>query len=110
MIPNLYPADELARLRTDIRRLEAREQELRKGFLAGKLPLFGYESRVELRQSKRKVFLRERLGPEVLNDPKYWGERVTKTVLVVTPASTAANPRSTPPPRASPSGAAPALR
>jgi hypothetical protein len=90
MIPNLYPADELARLRVDIRRLEAREKELREGFLAGKFPLFGYENRVEVRQSKRKVFLRDRLGLEVLNDPQHWEDRVTKTVLVISPASTVA--------------------
>ena len=105
MIPNLYPADELAYLRAEIKRLEAREKELRSGFLAGKLPLVGYESRIEVRQSKRKVFLRDKLDPKILNDPKLWEERLGLTVVVVSPASTVAYPRSTLPPRGSPRAA-----
>ena len=110
MIPNLYPADEIAQIRAEIRRLEAREQELRAGFLAGKLPLVGYESRVEVRKAKRRVFLRDKLSAQVLSDPKLWEERLALTVIVVTRASTLADRHSIQPPRGSLTGAGRGLR
>ncbi|MEL6641971.1 MAG: hypothetical protein AAFP98_11780 [Pseudomonadota bacterium] len=41
---NIHPADELAMIRTDMRRLKEREAFLRNGFLAMRLPTRGEET------------------------------------------------------------------
>lgn len=55
MLPNLYPADELVLIRNQIRRLKVREAVLRKDFLDGKAPLFGFEARVKIKTSNIRV-------------------------------------------------------
>lgn len=84
MMRNIHPADELAQIRADIKRLKTREDVLRRGFLAGVLPPNGDMARVDVRVTKRLAFTRERLPDEVLADKTYWIEKVTKLVRVLT--------------------------
>ena len=81
-IRNLHPADELALIRGEITLLEAREAELRSGFLSGQLPVTGAAARVEIRQQQRRIFCKERLPPAILNDPQLWEQRVVLAVVV----------------------------
>ncbi len=79
---NMHPADELAWLRAEIRRLCRREAELRERFVAGGAPVQGEEARVTVRSARRAVFRRERLPVAILSDPAYWDTRLTQTVTV----------------------------
>lgn len=82
MIPNLYPADELALIRSQIKRLELQEQKLREGYLEGRLNPVGYENSVEIKVQKRRTLLRDRLPKAILEDPRYWRETETRAVVV----------------------------
>lgn len=82
MIPNLYPADELALIRDQIKRLELQEQALREGYLQGRLNPVGYETTVEIREQRKRHLLRDRLPPEILHDPQFWEEKVVRAVIV----------------------------
>lgn len=79
---NMHPADELAWLRAEIRRLARREAELRDRFVTGEAPLEGVEARVIVRSSRRAVFRRERLPSDLLSDPALWDTQTTHTVTV----------------------------
>ncbi|MWD29164.1 hypothetical protein E0K89_016920 [Aquicoccus sp. SCR17] len=79
---NMPPADELAHVRAEIRALRAREAELRDGFLAGRLDPSGIEARIRVKQSRRKVFLRERLPTRLQTDPALWETRLCRVVQV----------------------------
>ncbi len=72
MIRNIHPADELALIRDDIRRLKAREAFLQRGFLGDRLPRFGDEMVVEVAVIRNRKFLRDRLPATILNDATYW--------------------------------------
>jgi len=78
----MHPADELAWLRVEIRRLCRREAELRDSFVAGRAPAEGVEARVVVRSARRAVFRRERLPAVILSDPAFWDARLTHTVTV----------------------------
>jgi hypothetical protein len=82
MLSNHYPADELADIRARIRELKQAEKVLRDQFTKGVLGFDGSAHVVELRYSKRRVFLRDRLPASILNDPTYWETRTTKSVVV----------------------------
>ena len=78
---NRHPADELGDLRADIRRLKAREAELRERFIASGATVRGDETEVIVRRQRRRVLLRDRLPPQILQDPRLYEERVTTTVI-----------------------------
>jgi protein involved in temperature-dependent protein secretion len=80
---NMHPADELAWLRGEIRRLARREAALRERFVAGSAPVEGVESRVKVQSFRRAVFRRERLPDTVLCDPALWETQLTHRVTVV---------------------------
>ena len=82
MLINAAPADEIAEIRGQIRMLQDREAELRAGFLSGLHGWEGAEYAVELTQQRRRVLLKDRLPEAILNDPRYWDERVTQTLKV----------------------------
>ena len=79
---NMHPADELAWLREEIRRLSCREAELRARFIAGCAPRHGTEASVTVRATRRAVFRRERLPAELLSDPRFWDTRLSHAVTV----------------------------
>lgn len=75
MLTNRHPADELAKLRSEIRRLKARENDLRKVLLHGTCGLQGDDHHVVMQKQRRRVFLKDRLPQHVLSDPDLWETR-----------------------------------
>ena len=74
------PVDEYARLKTEVRRLQDRLEALREGFLRPGARLRSNQYEVQVRRQKRRVFLKDRLPPEVLADPRLWEERENEVV------------------------------
>jgi hypothetical protein len=72
MILTMTPADELASLRTQIRKLAQREAQLRFAFAAGELPTAGMSCRVIVSTKRHLQFRKELLPDDVLADPRYW--------------------------------------
>lgn len=79
---NIHPADELAMIRSDLRRLKEREEYLRKGFLTLRLPTRGDEAVATVKIVKERKFCRDRLPKHVLDDPSLWEMKVTRHVHV----------------------------
>ncbi len=79
------PADELGRVRNEIRMLRAREVELRKCFTQDcDDALFeGCDYDVEVKFQKRRVLAKDRLPREILNDPQYFDVKFTPVVRVI---------------------------
>ncbi len=82
MVRNIHPADELAMVRADIKRLKSREAFLREGFLEDTLPRHGDDAVVEVSVFSSRRFLRDRLPRKILDDEAYWGAVRTKHVSV----------------------------
>lgn len=82
MIRNLHPADELALIREDMRRLKARETFLRNGFLRDCLPRRGTDAVVEVKTLRSRVLLRDKLPDAIVDDPQFWEERRLQQVRV----------------------------
>ncbi|AUC52718.1 hypothetical protein CDO87_05705 [Sagittula sp. P11] len=79
----MHPVDELAQLRAQMRRLKAREAELRAQVLSGNAPPISNRHRVEIVRQRRPDFVKDKLPEHVLNDPWYWETRETQVVKVV---------------------------
>lgn len=79
---NMHPADELAMIRTDIRRLREREDFLRKGFLSLRLPTRGDEAVATVKIVKQRKFCQDRLPQHLLDDPDLWETKVIRHVHV----------------------------
>ncbi|MEM1386311.1 MAG: hypothetical protein AAF626_01030 [Pseudomonadota bacterium] len=71
----MHPADELAHVRKEIARLRARADHLRAGFLSGALPCRSNAREVVVTQKAQRVFRRDRLPREILDDPSMWAMR-----------------------------------
>ena len=82
MIRNLHPADELALIREDMRRLKARETFLRNGFLRDSLHRRGTDAVVEVKTLRSRVLLRDKLPDTIVDDPQFWEERRLQQVRV----------------------------
>ena len=82
MIPSFHPADELAMIRAQKRRLEDRERQLRDGYLAGTLNPIGYEASVEVKVAHQRVLLRDKLPDVIKDDPRYWEDRQVRSVVL----------------------------
>ena len=78
----MHPVDEYARLKAEIRRLEARAKVLRDGFLGSDAPLRSNRHHVVVKTQNRRVFLRDRLPAHILTDPQYWEMRQSPIVTV----------------------------
>lgn len=79
---NIHPADELAMIRTDLRRLRDREDFLSKGFLSLRLPTRGDEAVATVKILKERRFRQNKLPQHMLDDPELWETKVTRNVLV----------------------------
>lgn len=79
---NIHPADELSLVREELRRLKAREAELRAGFLTGDLPRVGSIAQVGLKVQRRRVLQRNALPPSIQNDARYWKLAESHVVVV----------------------------
>lgn len=76
----LHPADELAALRAEIKKLRAREAVLRTGFLNGSIERHGVSYCVEVKKVVSPVFVKERLPDYILNAPNLWDRRCLQQV------------------------------
>lgn len=79
---NIHPADELAMIRADLRRLKEREAFLRKGFLTKKLPMRGDEAVATVKILKQRRFRRDLLPQHVLDNADYWETQVVRHVHI----------------------------
>ena len=87
---NMPPADELELVRAEIKRLRAREAELRAALLeeGGGEP--GQDWRVEIVEQRRRTLDRAALPREIGDDPRYWREHVARVVKTVSVRARAA--------------------
>jgi hypothetical protein len=74
------PVDHYAKLKSDIRALEDQANALRASFLRPGARLRSNQFEVAVRKQRRRVFQKDLLPPQVLNDPRYWSE--TESVVV----------------------------
>lgn len=79
---NIHPADELAMIRADLRRLKERETFLRNGFLEMRLPTRGDDAVATVKIIKKRRFRRDLLPQSVLNDASLWETEVVRHVHV----------------------------
>lgn len=89
---NMTPADELGYIRAEIRRLKAREAELRAEILETG-DASGTEYTIEIRTQERRTFDRSRLPQDIQDDPAYWKlstSQIVKSVPVGNAALAAA--------------------
>lgn len=78
----MHPVDEFARLKAEIRGLEARAAALRGRFLDPSQPRRSNRYEVLVRSQTRRTFKKDLLPPEILNDPCYWEESRSEMVTV----------------------------
>ena len=79
---NMPPADELGYIRDEIKRLKAREAELRAEILeTGEAT--GTTYTVEIKTQERRSFDRTRLPQEIQDDPAFWKVSTTQVVKTV---------------------------
>ncbi len=87
------PADELAEIRADIARLNAREAVLHDAFLTDpKKGAVGRWSQVEVVQASARIFDTRLLPEAIRDDPRYWRDLVTMVVRCREVRPTAARP------------------
>ena len=79
---NIHPADELALIRADLRRLKEREAFLRDGFLCMRLPTRGDEAVATVKLLEHKTSRKDRLPQYVLDNAEYWETKVVRHVHV----------------------------
>jgi hypothetical protein len=80
---NMPAADELELVRAEIKRLKAREAELRAAMLEGGDTEPGQDWRVEVVEQRRRTLDRAALPPEIAADPRFWKERVARVVKTI---------------------------
>ena len=78
----MHPVDEYAQLKSEIKRLQTRANELRDGFLSGEV-LQSNVFIIEVREQARRILLRDCLPDEILQDPQYWEIRRSPIVRVL---------------------------
>lgn len=84
---NMTPADELGHIREELKRLKARETELRTELLAtGEAS--GTDYTIEIKTQERRTLDKDKLPPEILEDPYYY-KISTSQVLRSVPVETA---------------------
>jgi hypothetical protein len=79
---NIHPADELAMIRADLRRLKEREAFLRKGFLEMRHDTRGVDAVATVKVLKTRRFCRDRLPSHVLENADYWETQIVRQVEV----------------------------
>ena len=78
----MTPADELGLLREEMRRLKAREAELRTEILETG-DASGTEYTVTIKTQERRVLDKDKLPKEILDDPYYYKISTSQTVRTV---------------------------
>lgn len=90
---NMSPADELGHIREELKRLKARETELRTEILETG-DASGTDYTIQIREQERRTLDKDKLPPEILEDPYYYKtsvSQIVRTVPVDTPARRAAD-------------------
>ncbi|MBB5720632.1 hypothetical protein FHS72_000236 [Loktanella ponticola] len=77
---NMHPADELAVIRTDIRKLREREDFLCKGFVSLRFSTQGVDTLATTKIVKERRLRQELLPKNLLKDPELWETKVTRHV------------------------------
>lgn len=91
---HLFPADELAEVRSEIARLKLREAQLRDKLLKSPLSaLTGRFHRVEIAHLNTSVFDPALLPEDIRSDPAYWRDRAQTVVRTCPIAPKVALPR-----------------
>lgn len=67
-----HPADELADIRNDLKRLKTREAFLLNGIVNDRLPRFGKDVVAQVKPFEKRIFLREKLPDHILQDTAFW--------------------------------------
>jgi hypothetical protein len=80
--PNMTPADELGHIREELKRLKARETELRTEILETG-DASGVEYTVEIKTQERRTLDKEKLPQEILDDPYYYKISTSQIVRTV---------------------------
>lgn len=98
MIRNIHPAEELFEIRAEIRALKAREAELRAYFLTGArvADRRGPRHEIAVTDQRRRVFARNRLPAAILEDPRYWRQKLSRVVKLLPRAPVPACPTPAP--------------
>jgi len=78
----MNPVDEYARLKDEIKGLEARALALRDGFLQPDARLRSNQFEVVIKRQHRRSFNKDLLPPDILNNPRYWTETSNPVVTV----------------------------
>ena len=76
------PVDLYAKLKSEIRALEDQAAALREALLRPGARLRSNQHEVTIRQQTRRVFQKDLLPSEVLNNPRYWAETSSAVVTV----------------------------
>lgn len=74
------PVEEYAQLKQQITRLQARADQLRDGFLQPGARLCSNQTEIIVRMQVRRLFMKDRLPPDILRNPAYWEERQSSIV------------------------------
>lgn len=76
-------ADELGDIRALIRTLKARERELRQRVIDRRPndATSGARWQLQVRHGTRRAFNRKALPPDIQEDPRYWVEKPTQTLV-----------------------------
>ena len=74
-------ADALGSVRAEIAALKAREEGVRRAILVSPVRETGREFDVFVRRSTQRRINKDALPAAILNDPRYWTERRTETVI-----------------------------
>lgn len=77
---NMHPADELAIIRTDIRKLREREDFLCKGFVSLRFSTQGVDTLATTKIVKERRLRQDLLPKELLEDRQLWETKVTRHV------------------------------
>ncbi|MFK7944217.1 MAG: hypothetical protein AB8B85_15070 [Paracoccaceae bacterium] len=85
--PNMTPADELGHIREELKRLKARETELRTEILETG-DATGTDYTIEIKTQERRTLDKGKLPPEILEDPYYYKTSTSQIVRTV-PVETA---------------------
>ena len=80
--PNMTPADELGHIREELKRLRARETELRAEILeTGDASGIAYT--IEIKTQERRTLDKDKLPREILDDPYYYKTSTSQIVRTV---------------------------
>ena len=81
-IDELPPADELALIRDEMRRLKIREAVLRRLVLDDPALRAGHAARVIVQEQNRREINIAALPPEIIRDSRYWTMRETEMLFI----------------------------